>query len=162
MTTPAPSTSAGLVPAPQPGSAISLPSGRSIQITTGPQGDRFDVASASGAIELSITLTANGPVISIQGAKLEINSSDSVSLACRELNIQTETALNIASKGSVGIHAAGDLKAKALGNTDIDAQLINLNCGDRSEYNDAAIAPFELPEAESNPNPAPHGGCDCH
>jgi hypothetical protein len=168
MSTSDPSPAPGLTSPPSPNSSIGLPSGRSIQITSGPQGDRFDIASSAGKIELSITLTDNGPVISIQGAMLEINSSDSVSLKCRDLSIQTESSLNIASQGSVDIHAVGNLKAKALGNADIDAQLINLNCGDRSEYNDAALVPFEFPPpvvAPGAPAPSPttpHSGCDCH
>ncbi len=98
-------------------------------------------------------------MLSLSGAKLEINSSDSVNLNCRDLNINTTGSLNLASQGSLALSATGNITAKALGNTDIDAQVVNLNCGPRTDYNDDALPKFVLPDMPALPPQDSHGGC---
>lgn len=139
-----------------------MASGRSIEVSSGPGGEQIEVRSPDGTVEIRIALTPQGPVLSVSGAKLEINATESVSLNCRDLSINTTGSMNLTSQGSVGIHAAADVTVKSQGNTDIDAQVVNLNCGPRDGYNDDALPKFELPAVIAEP-PASGGshGC-CH
>ncbi len=140
--------------------AMALPSGRTLNVAAGPDGEHIEIRAASGQLEVRISLTPDGPVLSLSGAKLEINASDTIAVNCKDLSINTAGSFNVVSSGTVGVRAQGDMKMKAMGNTDIDAQLINLNGGDRSEYNDAALPVFEVLTPPA-PLPPPAAGDDC-
>ena len=155
---------AAVVPArgsPTPPASITMSSGRSVEVSSGPGGDQIEVRSPDGMVEIRVALTPQGPVLSVSGAKLEINATESVSLNCRDLSINTTGSMNLTAQGSVGIHAADNVAVRSQGNTDIDAQIVNLNCGPRDGYNDDALPKFELPAAISQPPPScgPHGCC---
>lgn len=139
-----------------------MPSGRRVEIASGPAGDQIEVRSPDGMVEIRIALTAQGPVLSVSGAKLEINATESVTLNCRDLAINTTGSMNLSSQGSVGIHAQGEVVVQSQGNTNIDAQVVNLNCGPRDGYNDDALPKFELPAIPSStPTPVADGPNCC-
>lgn len=136
-----------------------MPSGRTMSVSSGPAGEQIEVRSPDGQLEIRIALTPQGPVLSVSGAKLEINAAESVSVNCRDLSINATNSLSLETAGSVGIQAAGDIVAKSKGNTSIDAQVINLNCGDRTGYNDDALPKFEVPLPQIPASDGQQGCC---
>lgn len=161
-----------------------LPSGRTVLIQTDAKGEMIEVRSVDGVTELRIVLTEQGPVLSLRGVRLQIDSSDTVAVRCRHFEVQASESVRLNAAGSVGIHSQADIQLKSKGNTDIDGELVKLNCGDRTGYPDdpAQLPPVGLlpqqpgtsgqgtaqqPRSEADPgtpgNPAPApapGGLD--
>src|SRR5262245_13364700 len=129
-----------------------LPSGRTVTLRADGNAEELEIRSASGDLELSIALTEAGPVLRLRGVKLQIDSTDAVALNCREFNV----------------NAAGDVRIKSQGQTHIDAEMINLNCGDRTGYPDeetakrtAAIGDAAFKKAQAALPQPDNGGCGC-
>ena len=154
----------------QPLSNIALQSGRTLRVVHTEGAERIEISSARGDIELRVTMTPDGPVLSLSGAKLEINSTDAVVVNCREFSVNASEGIALESRGNVALRSNAEIVTKSLGNTLIDAQIIHLNGGDRSDYDDASLPAFQLPpeiaaivaqnEQPSTP-PPPSGDCGC-
>lgn len=137
-----------------------LPSGRELAVTSTPRGEQIEVRSPAGDLELRIALTDQGPVLLLRGVRLEIDSTDAVSLRCKELDIHAAGGIRLASGGDVSIAAQGEARIRTQGQAYIDAEVLNLNGGDRSAYPDGQpgyVPPvFKMPEVPPPPPPGPH------
>jgi phage gp45-like len=98
------------------------------------------VRSAAGDLELSVVLTPEGPVLKLRGVRLQIDSTESVDLSCKQFNVHTQQGINLSSDG--------EFRLRTQGQTHLDAELINLNGGDRSTYPDEANAARIMAELE--------------
>jgi len=124
--------------------------------------EQLEIRSPEGAIELRIALTKDGPVLSLSGVRLEINSTDTVAVNCREFTVATTHGVTLSSKEDVTLRADGEIRAKSLGQAHIDASIIQLNGGDRADYDDASLPSAELEFPELPPSPPADGaggGC---
>lgn len=119
-----------------PSEERALPSGRTVVVKADGRGEVIEVRSSGGEVELRIALTNDGPVLSLSGARLEINATDTVALNCRHLAVR-------ATEG-VSMEAGGDIALKSAGDTFIDGKLVKLNCLDRTGYPDDP-APSDTP-----------------
>ncbi len=114
-----------------------LPSGRSITARVGDEGEAIEIHSPEGQLELSISLTEEGPVLRLQGARLELISPDSVSVQCREFEVATSSSVQLRANGAIDMQSGSDISTKSAGQTFIDGDFVNLNCRDREGYHDA-------------------------
>src|SRR5579859_547084 len=67
----------------RPATERNLPSGRSVVVRVDGGKEELEVRSPNGDVEVRITLTDAGPVVSVRGARLELESPDAVSVNCR-------------------------------------------------------------------------------
>lgn len=143
-----------------------LPSGRELAVRSTPEGEQIEVRSASGDLELRIALTDAGPVLQLRGVRLEIDSTEAIALRCKELEVDAQ-AISMRAQKDVRIDAQGQMNIQTGGLTNIDAEIINLNCGDRSRYPDGQAAlqasSVQAPQtpAIQPPPPASDGSCGC-
>jgi hypothetical protein len=98
----------------------SLPSGRSVVLRVSDAAEEIEVRSASGDVEVRITLTDAGPVVQLSGARLQLESPEFIEVKCKRLSVQTSEATDMHSAGDVNIHADG--------NMDLRGKLLKLNC----------------------------------
>jgi uncharacterized protein (DUF2345 family) len=77
---------------------LALASGR-VLVASGPEdAEQIELRSPGGAVELTITLTPQGPVVRVQASRLELAAKDAIELraggeiriAARELQVRTE------------------------------------------------------------------------
>lgn len=134
-------TSPGLSPGPpdlsvRSGQLRVLPSGRSIVVTAQGGREAIEVRSAQGDLEVRVELTDQGPVLSIRGARLEIDSTDTVAVTCRQFELNAQDQLRLHAGGEVGLTTEGEIKMKSAQQTFIDGDYVNLNCLDRKGYHD--------------------------
>jgi hypothetical protein len=127
---------------------VPLPSGRTVVIHSAGRREEIEIRSATGEMEVRIALTDQGPVLSLRGARLEIDSSDTVAVKCRNFELQTSEGLQLQSGGDVGIRSQGDVHVQSSGDTHLDGELVKLNCKDRTGYHDAAVPTLPPPAAE--------------
>jgi len=146
-----PATPAGF----EPGRAVErvgeLPSGRRIALLADGDREQLEVRSADGRIELRVVLTDAGPVVSLSGAKLELHSTDSVSVRCRSFEVEALDDLRLRAAGDIELGSESQIRARAAGQAFIDGDYVNLNCRDRTGYHDEAdwLARIESGELEA-------------
>lgn len=113
-----------------------LPSGRTIALKAESGAETIEVRSPSGDIELAISLTPEGPVLRVRGARLELDATESVAVKCKEFELRTEESLRLSAGGSIGVASDEEIRMKSAEQTFIDADYVNLNCLDRTGYHD--------------------------
>jgi hypothetical protein len=100
--------------------AQKLPSGRDVILHVRQDKEEIEVRSPDGMLELKILLTPTGPVVQLKGGRLEIESSDAVTVNCQKFEV----------------NAAQGIDLKSQKNINVDGDYVQLNCGDRTGYHD--------------------------
>src|SRR5689334_9807832 len=95
-----------------------LPSGRTMVLRIGSGGEDIEVRSAAGDLDLRITLTGAGPVVSLRGARVEVDAAD-VAVRCRDFDVQ--------ASGEVRF-GAQELRAETKRDIHLNGEFIRLNC----------------------------------
>lgn len=83
--------------------AVPLPSGRIVVVEAG-DGERLQVLSPDGQVELRVQLTAAGPVLRLSAARLEL-AADVLSLSGRRVEIEAREQATLQSAGEVVVTA---------------------------------------------------------
>lgn len=123
-----------------------LPSGRTVVIRADSKGEAIEVRSSAGEMELRIALTDQGPVLSLRGARLEIDAADTVAVNCRQFEVRTTEGVTLDAAGDIALRSGATTHLRSAGDTNIDGQMVKLNCQDRSGYTEA------LPAADKGQN----------
>ena len=141
--------------------ARQLPSGRTVSVRTADGREEIEIRSAGGEMEVRIVLTPQGPVLQLRGARLEIDSTDTVAVNCRSFEVKAADGVKIQAAGDIDVSGAGELRMKTSGQTFIDGDYVNLNCLERTGYHDdPANNPPALPES-APPTVDETGKCGC-
>jgi hypothetical protein len=115
------------------------------------------IVGSDGRVQLSITLTADGPVLRLEGTGLKIQTAGTLALDAEQIALHGRRGVAISSGGDASITVAGDLEARArihnivaeLGNVNVRAnddvklngERVMMNC----EYPDGTSQPHALP-----------------
>ncbi len=97
-----------------------LPSGRSVVLRIGDQHEELEIRSPTGDVEVCIHLTDAGPVVHLHGARLELDSPESIAVTCKRFSVDTTESTDLRSGGDINIKADGDIDAQG--------KLVKLNC----------------------------------
>jgi len=100
--------------------ARSLPSGRSVLLKVTSTGEELQIRSPTGDVEVRITLGEGGPIVHLSGARLELETPDTLALNCRRLEVKTEETIDLKS--------AGDMRVRTTGDIHMNGEIIRLNC----------------------------------
>src|SRR5438067_13914917 len=87
-------------------------------------------------MELRIALTDQGPVLTLRGARLEIDAADTVAVNCRHFAVHTTDGVVLDAAGGIALRSGAETHLRSAGDTYIDGRLVNLNCLDRAGYPD--------------------------
>ena len=137
-----------------------LPSGRTVSVRAADGREEIEIRSAGGEMEVRIALTPQGPVLQLRGARLEIDSTDTVAVNCRSFEVNAADGVKIQTAGDIDVRGAGEMRLKTSGQTFIDGDYVNLNCRERAGYHDdPATNPPVLPEPEAVGDES--GTCEC-
>lgn len=105
---------------------LRAPSGRRILLETDADHEELLVCNPAGLVELRVRLTDQGPVLTLSGARIELDA-DTVALRCRELEIQArETAKIEASRVDVEAKLGG-ITLRANDDVEVEGERIWLN-----------------------------------
>lgn len=103
-----------------------LPSGQSVVLRIDGAGEEIEIRSARGEVDVRITLTDAGPVVSLRGARLELEAPD-VSVRCNTFDVHATETLSLSSERDVRIEA-DELRAKTEHDVHLNGAYIRLNC----------------------------------
>jgi hypothetical protein len=98
-----------------------LPSGRTLVLSAGRAGEEIVFRSAGGDVDLRITLTDAGPVISMRGARVEVDAPD-VAFRCHDFAVQ-----------------ANEVRVEAKEDIHLNGAFIRLNCTAEGEAEAQAL-----------------------
>ena len=87
-----------------------LPSGRRIVFARAGTDEAVEIYSPGDDLEVRITLTGDGPVVSLRGARLEMEATEEIKLACRRLEVKTEEGTRFTTDGKFEVDAESDLR----------------------------------------------------
>jgi hypothetical protein len=104
-----------------------LPSGRTLVVRVGADGEEVEVRDRAGALELSIILTPEGPMVRIKAARIELESPETISVQCRRFEVETTEAIQLQSRGTMRVDAQ-EMHLKTESDIHLDGAMIRLNC----------------------------------
>jgi len=130
--------------APAPIASRALPSGRALELTIGEGREELVVRAPSGEVEVRIAFGREGPVVTVRGGRLEVETPEEIALSCRSLEVRTKEALRLRSEGTAELRAGADVKVKAGGDVRMNGAFVRLNC-DEEGANPPPPVPGETP-----------------
>ena len=102
-----------------------LPSGHHLSINF--DESIIEVTTPTGDPAVHITLTENGPVVEVAGAKLSLKSPQDINIACENFSVETEKDLYMNSNGGLIIESTQELQLNCEVDVHIRAKVIWLN-----------------------------------
>ncbi len=104
-----------------------LPSGRSVAVKVAGGREELEVRSPVGEVEVHITLTDQGAVVSLRACRLELGSTDTVAMHCRRFQVITTEGTDLLSDGDV-VMTGRQMLVKTEGDIRMNGGIIHLNC----------------------------------
>lgn len=124
-----------------------LPSGRSLLLRMGAGEEEIEIRAPGGALECRIAFTSAGPVVSVRGARLEVESPE-VAFRCRSFAVEASEQVRLACAQAVQIQA-DEVYARSERDIHLNGAFIRLNCTEPGQ--EAPVLPAVAP--------ASSGGC---
>jgi len=95
--------------------SLALASGRRISAEPTAEGDRIRIESPDGEVELTVTMTANGPVLRFRAADVSLAASGRVEVDCERFEVRARAGISHDSGGDLREVVAGDKLTKVRG-----------------------------------------------
>ena len=107
---------------------VTLSAGRVLHLAAAADGDRLEVLGGDGRVELRVTLTPEGPLLSFESASLELRAAKQVRVDCESFEVRArDTALLQA--GTTHIEATrGRVEVRANDEVSLVGEQVRLNC----------------------------------
>ena len=105
---------------------LQLDSGRYILIRSGEQEELLEIVER-GRLVVTVRLTDEGPVVTVQGAHLELKSIETLALEAKEVKIKAEEKASIESMGSMKIDSSEKMDIHSDKDIRVAGKIIHLN-----------------------------------
>jgi len=105
---------------------VYLRDGRKLVLSEQNNEQLVEVRSESGMVEVRIRLTAEGPVLQMESARLSLRASEQVSIESAKVEIKATEQLDL-SGGKVAVNAEEDVNVEAKGEVRVLGKMIYLN-----------------------------------
>lgn len=106
---------------------VSLKSGRVVALKVDGTSEELEIRSPEGDLELRITLTADGPVVHLKTAKLQLEATDEVAVSCKKFSLHTTEGTSLETDGNMNLAAKGEMTTHSDEDTKITGKMIYLN-----------------------------------
>jgi hypothetical protein len=104
-----------------------LDQGRSVAVGREGAHQVVEFRDAGGQLELRVKLTEEGPVLVMEGMKVQVNAAESFSVKCKDFNVEAEGETLIASKGELRITSEGEMNLDSPDDIRVRGKIIWLN-----------------------------------
>lgn len=91
------------------GASMHLPSGRELSVLLGEDGEQLHVRAPDGEVEVTITLTAQGPQVRLNAARLEIASPEAVRVSCADFELEATNSIQMSCQEDMHIKSKKDV-----------------------------------------------------
>jgi hypothetical protein len=107
--------------------SLHLDDGRQLAVVSEAGQQTVEIRAASGQLELRVRLTPDGPVLLLEGVKVEMQAAQSVAIKCKEFKVEASESTVIESKGELKISSEGGLELDSTGEVHLRGKTIHLN-----------------------------------
>jgi hypothetical protein len=105
---------------------LQLDSRRCIFIRSSEKEDLLEIIER-GEVVVTVRLTDEGPVVTVQGAHLELKSTETLTLEAKEVKIKAEEKTSIESMGSLKIDSSKKMDIHSDDDIRVVGKIIHLN-----------------------------------
>ncbi len=106
---------------------IRFDSGRSVTAESAGNEDILEIREADGRMTVKIRLTEDGPVLSVEGARLELKSTESISMQARQVKIAGDEETIVKSDGSLRMSSSDDMEIDSKEDLRLNGKMIHIN-----------------------------------
>ena len=107
--------------------SVYLKNGRTLATRSEGSDEIVEIRAASGQVELKIKVTEDGPVLSVEGIKLEMKAAESVGVSCKTFRVDAEESVELASKGELSVTSEKDANIESKADVRVLGKMIWLN-----------------------------------
>lgn len=104
-----------------------LKHGRTVAVSETGAEDVVEIRASSGAVELRVRITEDGPVLSMEAVKLELRGTESVAVECKTFKVDAAEGVEVATRGELRMHSEKDMTVESTGDIRINGKTIWLN-----------------------------------
>jgi hypothetical protein len=105
---------------------LQLDSGRYILIRSNEKEEFLEIVDG-GEVVVTVRLTDEGPVVTVQGAHLELKSTKTIALEAKEVKIKAEEEASIESMGRLKIDSSQKMDIHSEDDIRVVGKIIHLN-----------------------------------
>ena len=106
---------------------LKLDSGRQVLVRSDGKEEHLHIIEREGEVVLTVRLTDHGPIISVQGAHLELKSSETLALEAKKIEIKAEEEAVVKSKGKLEIGSSQRMDLHSEDDIRVVGKMIHLN-----------------------------------
>lgn len=106
---------------------VHISRGRSVTVSQEGLDDVVEIRAASGAVELKVRITEEGPVLSLEGVRLQMKSAGDIDVECETFHVDAKKSVAIDSQGTLEMKSEEDLKVESTAEIRINGKMIWLN-----------------------------------
>lgn len=92
---------------------VYLDDGRQVAIVRDGARQALELRAPSGQLELRIRLTEDGPVLSVDAARLEVRATEAVDIQCKDFQVTASESATITSGGAATVKAHGEIEIES-------------------------------------------------
>jgi hypothetical protein len=101
-----------------------------------------EIRAQSGALELRIRITDDGPVLEMEGIRLAVTAADSIELKSRRVVVEAEESLTLASRGRAEVLAHDKIRVRSREYLALDGKLVGLRSDEETIVRELAEREF--------------------
>lgn len=109
-------------PDPADNSSVRYRSGRRLELRQG-RVDELEITSPDGRVELHVRFTPEGPVLSFEGARVDLSNASELNLRADHVRVRARSSIDLSSEGEITVRGRN--------NVSIDGDNVMLNCDER-------------------------------
>ena len=90
---------------------LALESGREVRVRKDASGgETLEVRGPGGEVELRVALTADGPVLRLEGPRIELSATDLLKLECRRFELAATEDVSIKAGGELTLESVEEMR----------------------------------------------------
>jgi phage gp45-like len=101
--------------------------GRTLSVSAAEGDEVVEIRSPGGMVELRVRLTEEGPVLQLDGVKLEVKAAESVDIECQRFSVKASEKAEISSGGDLEVRADKEMSLESTDDLTVRGKIIHLN-----------------------------------
>jgi len=107
--------------------SLQLDSGRQVLVHSNEKEEILEIVERGGEMVMAVRLTDKGPIVSVQGARLELKSTETIALEAKKIRIKAQEEASIESEGKLKIESSKNMDVNSEDDIRVVGKMIHLN-----------------------------------
>jgi hypothetical protein len=106
---------------------VSLAHGRTLTVSSAGGEEVVEIRASSGAVELRLRMTPEGPVLVMECVRISLKAAESVDVECKQFQVNASQSIEMKSQGGIEVSGKADVRVEANGELRIKGEMLYLN-----------------------------------